>query len=255
MTRRYVCIVTGRNTRAHLERCLASLSCQLWPNYTAVVVDDASTDGSAELAEEVCEREGWTFIGRTERVGALRNQIDAIRASGDDPDDVLVWVDGDDRLAGPDTFQILDRHYEAGALVTWGSYEPDPPSATCPPARPYPPKVVRRNAYREYARPRQQGGQGGGICHNHLRSMARSVFNQIGESDFRDDRGELFASTPDAVVFFPALELARGAVAFVPDVLLYYTSDLPQAEWRDHPRTVDYVNTVVMGRSPKVARW
>ena len=254
MSRRYVVVTCVRNTYDKLNACLASLAAQEYDHFTVVVVDDASTDGSSDLAEEWCDRYGWHFIGRTERMGAVRNQWDAIHLGCDSPDDVVVWVDGDDRLARTDTFDILNRHYDAGALVTWGSYEPQPPSATCPPSRPYPPKIVRRNGYRQYARPRSEGGMGGGICHNHLRSMAYGIVHQMDESDMKDDDGNWWMNTPDALFMFPGLELARGAVAFVPDVLLWYSSDMAHAEWRAMPRDVDKVNQWVMAQPPKVTR-
>lgn len=240
--RRFVVVTCVRDTMQKLELCLRQLARQDYPNFTVVVVDDASSDGSTEVAREWCADMGWSLIRRTERMGAVRNQHDAILLGCTSPDDVVVWVDGDDRLARTDTFDVLNRYYDEGALVTWGSYEPDPPSATCAPAAPYRRSVIRQNAYRRCATPH---------AYNHLRTMARSIFDQMDDADFRDDAGEWFMSTPDAVFMFPALELARGAVAFVPETLLIYSSDLGSAEWRSDPDAVDYVNRTVMARPSK----
>jgi glycosyltransferase involved in cell wall biosynthesis len=238
-----VVVTCVRNTAAKLDACLRSIAEQQYLNFTVVVVDDASTDSSREVAALWCDREGWMLIARDERVGAVRNQWDAIYLSCFSDDDVIVWVDGDDRLAGPDTFQILDRYYQNGALLTSGSYRPEPPDSGCAPARPYPSRVIRRNAYR--TAPERHS-------YNHLRTMTFGLFSQIDESDCLDDRGEWFTSTPDAVFMFPALELARGRIAFVPEVLLVYSSDLPSAEWRNDPKAVNYVNRTVLRRPSKV---
>lgn len=245
--RRYVVVTCVRNTAEKLDACLSSVAAQDYDNFGVVVVDDASTDGSGLVAETWCNgREGWQTLRRAERMGAVLNQWDAIHLGCDSPDDVVVWVDGDDRLARPDTFEILNRYYDAGALVTYGSYKPDPPSATCAPARQYPERVVRRNLYRRC--PERH-------AYNHLRTASFSLIQQMSEDDCKDDRGEWFTSTPDAVFMFPLLELARGAVSFVPETLLIYSSDMAHAEWRDHPERVDYVNRTVLARPPKVARW
>lgn len=244
--RRFVVVTCVRNTRDKLIDCLASLQAQEYDNFTVVVIDDASADGSFEVAARRCTVNGWELRGNTERKGAVVNQWQAIHLGCTSPDDVVVWVDGDDRLARPDTFEILNRHYDAGALVTYGSYKPDPPSATCAPARPYPERVVRRNLYRRC--PERH-------AYNHLRTASFSLIQQMTEDDCKDDHGEWFTSTPDAVFMFPLLELARGQVAFVPETLLIYSSDMAHAEWRDHPERVDYVNRTVLARPPKVARW
>jgi glycosyltransferase involved in cell wall biosynthesis len=242
VSRRYCVITCVRNTADKLNACLRSLSTQQYANFTVVVMDDASTDGSGDVGRDWCGRMDWSYVLRGQRMGAVRNQVEAIRAVCDDPDDVIVFVDGDDRLERTDTFDILNRYYDDGALLTYGSYRPDPPDAGCAPARPYPSKVIRRNAYR--ASPTRHS-------YNHLRTFTYGLFSQLDDADFRDDRGEWFTSTPDAVMMFPCLELARGRIAFVPEVLLVYSSDLPSAEWRNDPTAVDYVNRTVLARPPK----
>ena len=39
------------------------------------------------------------------------------------PDTVVVWLDGDDYLIRPDALAIVSRMHDAGAWVTWGSFE------------------------------------------------------------------------------------------------------------------------------------
>lgn len=242
MSRRYVVVTCVRNTVDKLLVCLDSLARQDYDNYTVVVVDDASEDGSTAVAFKWCELMGWSLIRRTERQGAVRNQWDAIHQTCTSPDDVIVWVDGDDRLARTDTFQILNRYYDDGALLTYGSYVPDPPDAGCAPARPYPPKVIRRRSFRSC--PQRHS-------YNHVRTCSYGIFSQLTEADCQDDQGNWFINTPDAVFMFPCLELAAPHIAFVPETLLYYSSDLATAEWRDHPERVNEVNRTILARPPK----
>lgn len=50
-------IVPVFNTRDLLPRCLASIAAQTFRDFEAIVVDDGSTDGSAEVAEAFCRQD------------------------------------------------------------------------------------------------------------------------------------------------------------------------------------------------------
>lgn len=49
-------IVPCRNEINNIETCLESLSCQTYKNYTVIVVDGSSTDGTREFIDEFCKR-------------------------------------------------------------------------------------------------------------------------------------------------------------------------------------------------------
>lgn len=249
---KYKVITCVRNTPVELERCLSVLSSQeSGQDFDVCVVDDASTDNTPDIAEAICDREGWTFIRQDEWKGALWNQVQAINAICNDPEDVVVFCDGDDRLARRDTFKVLDRYYEDGAKVTFGSYRPDPPDDGCTMAFDIPQRIKKNNLYRKFILPSNLGGMSGGHFFNHLRTFQYGLFEQLDESDFTDDSGKWFTNTPDTVLMLPCMELARGAVVFVPEVLLLYSSDLPTAEWRNIAKKVDHVNLTVLRRPPK----
>lgn len=249
----YRIVTTVRNTPEHLNRCLESLAAQQYPDFTVAVVDDASTDDTPNVARAWCEAHGWTFIAQTERKGALWNQVQAFHTICSDPDDVVVWVDGDDRLTRTDTFQTLDNYYrDPRVKMTYGSYEASPPDPGCSPARPFPRRVIRANAYRQAILPRKLGGLGIGHLTNHLRTVKYGLLCALAEADFTDERGEWYQNTPDVVVMVPCLELAGpGGHRFVSEVLLTYTSDLASAEWRCRPRDVDAVNRSVLTKPAK----
>src|SRR5689334_10635679 len=101
--RRFVVICCFRDAADKLDACLRSLAAQQYQNFTVCMVDDASTDDSGLIASTWANAQGWDLLTRTERQGAVRNQWDAIHQTCTSPDDVVVWVDGDDRLARPDT--------------------------------------------------------------------------------------------------------------------------------------------------------
>lgn len=241
---RYLIVVVGRNCEPWAQTCLDSLAALTGPDYTVAVVDDASTDATADICAPYCDEHGWTFIRQAERMGAMCNQVTAWQALEPGADDVVVWVDLDDRLAHADVLNVLSRHYRRGALLTYGSYRSEPHSPTCAPAKPYKREIIRSGAYRNVRR-------SGGLLYNHLRTVSWRVLRQLRDEDFRDDDGEWWQTGPDAAVMLPCLELAGSRHQFIRDVLYVYRSDLDHAEWRAVPELVNRNHRQMLARPPK----
>jgi GT2 family glycosyltransferase len=93
-------VIPTHNGAATLATCLQSLGASFWPPHEIIVVDDASTDDSAEIAQRV----GCRVVRLDENIGAARakNRGAAI-ATGDilffTDDDVLVSRDALTRIA------------------------------------------------------------------------------------------------------------------------------------------------------------
>lgn len=113
-------IVPVYNGGPALERCLAALAASQGPEDEIIVVDDASTDGSGDVAG----RAGAVVLRLERNAGpaAARNH-GARRARGD----VLFFVDADVAV-GPGSIDhvraALDAHPEVAAI--FGSYDVDP---------------------------------------------------------------------------------------------------------------------------------
>lgn len=88
-------IVPIYNVEAYLNRCIDSLIGQVYPNIEIIMVDDCSTDGSAEIAKEYAEQypEKCRFVQHSENAGAA-----ATRNTGLDcvTGDWIAFVDSDD---------------------------------------------------------------------------------------------------------------------------------------------------------------
>jgi glycosyltransferase involved in cell wall biosynthesis len=120
MTLRLSVVIPARNAALHLAPLLAALAPQLLPGDECIVVDDASTDNSARIAEE----HGVAILSLLRRGGpsAARN-AGAKRATGD----VLVFLDAD---VAPHP-GLLSRFRERleqspGLSAVFGSYDANP---------------------------------------------------------------------------------------------------------------------------------
>lgn len=245
-TPRFVFIVAAWQAEAWIEGCLQSIHDQTIQTYDVCVVDDISTDKTADLARQFCayaQRGGdWIFWANTEKKWALRNQVEMIRhMDRGNPADIIVFVDGDDRLAHNRVLETLTREYADGTLLTYGSYEPDPPSATCHPASPYPPEVIAARSYRTHP----------SIEWNHLRTFRYLLFNQLQDTDFCDAYGKWMKSTTDTAMMTPCLELAGDRFKFIPETLLIYNSENPLADWRTRAEQIDADHYHVLHRLKK----
>lgn len=236
--------MAGWNCAGWARESMASVEAQTVRSFDVCVTDDASRDGTHEIVREFCEQHGWTYFINTENRGTLWNQVGMIRAICTDPDDVIVFVDLDDRLAHERVFEVLDRYYATGIDMAYGSYVSEPFSATCVPSRPYPPHVVRHNSYRHFARFE------GGIVHNHLRTFKYKLFQSMQDSDFTYEDGTWLKTGPDSALMFPALELSGGNWAFMPEILYIYNSENAQSDWRRWPRVVDAAHARILDELP-----
>lgn len=244
-----ICVRDGFDT---FIRCMQSVVGQTLVEHIDVcVVDDASSDPmQRKYAASLCRVYGWILVQNEERQGAMANQFTAITRLSfiGEPDDVLVFLDGDDRLAHPFVLANLWHQYrqEPSLLVTYGSYEPDPETSPSTPARPYP-----REAW---AHPKSVRGWSWAmedLRFNHLRTFRRCLFDEMHVHDFTHPDGSWFMTCADTALMIPALELAGpDRYRFIEEVLLIYTADHEQADWRMHADDVRRTNPYILTKVP-----
>jgi GT2 family glycosyltransferase len=110
-------VVLSWNGRDDTLACLDSLANLNWPRHSVVVVDNGSTDGTAEAVRE--HHPGATFIDTGRNLGFAEGNNVGLRAALDGPADYLLLLNNDTVVA-PDLLERLvheaERRPDAGAV-------------------------------------------------------------------------------------------------------------------------------------------
>ena len=248
---RFKVVMAGWNCLRFLPRSLDSVAAQDDDAFDVCVVDDASEDErQPEYMEAFCRKAGWRFIRNESQRGGLYNHVAAVAATSPDPDDVIVSVDADDRLSGPDALSRLRDYYEFyRPLLTYGSYQCDPEDDRVTPALHLPDEVILNNAYRQFA---ARDDIPDPIWFNHLRSVKHELFAMLDPSvDFQHPDGSWLRTCYDLAITIPSLERAGGRHLLIPDILYTYTRDNPLSDCYINQETIPRDKAHIFSLTPK----
>ncbi len=96
-------IVPIYNVEDYLPTTLDSIVRQTLSHFEVILVDDGSTDGSREIAENYCQRQPhWQLITQTQQGVSVARNVGTQQAAGD----FVAYLDGDDWLC-PQTLETL----------------------------------------------------------------------------------------------------------------------------------------------------
>lgn len=218
-------------------RCLRSIQAQTYRNFRCVLIDDLSDDRTYDVAVKVVAGDDRFRIVRNDtRRFPLANLLAGAALTGDEPDDVIVVVDGDDWLKHDRVFERVAQEYaDPQVWLTYGSHEllRRPwrdvlrGRRTRGEAERYPDGVLESGLVRYF--PRFQAG--------HLRTCRRFLWQAVRDEDLRDDDGSYYWSAGDLALVLPMLEMATARhIRFIPDILYVYNNDHPLAENREENR-------------------
>lgn len=102
-------IVPAYNIKEYLPRCLDSILAQSYPHLEVIVVDDGSSDGTAQVLDRYSEKDSRILAIHKENGGVTAARLHGIaQAQGQ----WIGFVDGDD-LIEPDMYETLLRNAHA----------------------------------------------------------------------------------------------------------------------------------------------
>ncbi len=208
-------VVPCYNAAPWIAQCLGSLLVQDHADFRCVVVDDASTDGTAEAVAALALDARFELIRNRCNAGPLANICRGFARLGaaSRPDDVLFNLDGDDWLARTDALSLIAEAYaaEPAPLMTYGNLA----RSTAPAdgiGAPPPTDVLRDGAFRAEPFPLIAP-----------RTFRARLWSALREVDLRDpETGEHWRTAGDIAFIAPLVELAGERVGFIPEVLYVY---------------------------------
>jgi len=238
-TPQFVIITTAYNNKAWLERMLHSVLNQKSSNWRLIYIDDASNDGSVELARKRLETEGTRvrLVTNHSRIGLLANLNRAVSTCADD--EVIVSVDGDDWLIGEHVIETLTEIYkDPDVWLTYGSYQNDSDGSRGMYSRELPRVIVEKNLFRKYP-----------WASSHLKTFKTWLFRRINPEDLRID-GEYFRVTTDHAMMYPMLEMSGLHSRYIEKILYVYNDKNPLNSSVCEPRTALFNRTTILRRPP-----
>ena len=221
---RALVFMTAHGCARYVTAAIESLAWQTHREVQVLFVDDASTDGTGDVARGVLERhfEGrHRFVRNAERWGKARNAHVHLRAELQEGDFVAI-LDADDQLISATALAELAAEYDAGFDVVWSRFVTDTGQPGCSgPLDPFRP-------------PRGQGWKT-----SHFFSFRGELLQGVPQDYFQDEHGQWLQSACDQAIAWPMLDQTRRW-RHLPQVMLRYTSANPQSHHNLGPQANAY---------------
>jgi len=122
---RIVVLTTLYNCEEWIGRCIQSIKDQTYDNYKCFILDDMSTDSSAEKAKEAIEGDPrFVIVENTKKYYQTGNYDQIIRSDQVLDEDICVEVDGDDWLPDRGVFdRVIDAYEDGETWIAFGQFQ------------------------------------------------------------------------------------------------------------------------------------
>ncbi len=194
--RRINVIIPFRNVEKYIPECITSIQNQLYLNYRIFFIDDCSEDNSLAL---IPKAPTYNITKNNKRKYALLNIMEILLNEKFESKDIICIVDGDDKLAHPYVFRVLNHCYSTtDTLITYGSYRTINGLVT----------VGEKYTAKEFKQLRKSTWKA-----SHLKTFQFSLFKDYHNYDMhlehlKDSKGNFLKMPYDMAIMFPLLELA-----------------------------------------------
>ena len=211
-------VVPTFNTEHWIGRCLESIQFQTHKDFECIVYNDASTDNTGRAIDEYFSSRPdsrFRVVHNEKNVKALANIVSGFKAlnTQDDPESVLMVIDGDDFLFSEYVLQMVAGAYsDRDPWLTYGNHVHWPTGQISLNCRPFPPEVHRDRTYRTHP-----------FISSHLRTFKSKLWNAIRDEDLRGEDGNYYGSAWDVAFMLPMLEMAgQNRILYIPNILYCY---------------------------------
>lgn len=219
------------NAEEYIKNCILSVASQNYDNWNMLIIDDASTDRTAEIAKNtiaLLPEELQNKIDlhiNDENIGALANQYEGIFDLAVE-NSIYMLLDGDDWLINdPNIFNKYDELYKNGAEMTYGSCWSLADNIPLI-AQEYPCEVKENKSYRDYR-------FSWGIPYTHLRTFSVSLIDGIDDNLLKDENGNFYKAGGDGALFYALLERADpNRIVCISDVVYNYNDINPLNDYK-----------------------
>jgi hypothetical protein len=196
----FVIVIVGFNNGAWLEKTLHSASSQNYPNFRIIYIDDASKDGSFDLAKDLVQesphRNLIELYQNEQSLGVLPNLVQAIGSCG--AEEIVVVLGGEDWLAHEWVLSRVNQYYaKPDVWMTYGQSREYPSYSLGWARAPDPALQVRQQPF--FA--------------TQLQSFYAGLFQKISLPDLE------YSAAVQQAYMLPMLEMADSHAAFIPDIL------------------------------------
>mgnify|MGYP003677573121 FL=1 len=222
MENKFKIVVPFYNVEKWIKWCIRSVKSQTYTNYECYLVNDISTDSTEEtVLKEIAGNDKFHLISNTEKKYALKNIYDALESTDTQNNEIVVILDGDDWLAGPEVLSRLNEIYnQEDCWMTYGSYAEYPSGVRGKFAQKITDAIVEKALYRQ-----------SDWMSSHLRTFRYQLWKHIKSEDFINPQtGKFVKAAWDLAFVFPMLEMSGPRAHYVSDILYIYNRDNPLNE-------------------------
>ena len=234
------------NAADYIEKCILSVAQQDYENYIHYLVDDASTDDGYEIAKKTIDslpesiKYKFVLIKNEQNMGAVYNQVNAMKSNFCDAHDIIMLLDGDDWLVNDNTiFQQYNQMYkDDGVQFSYGSCWSIVDNIPLI-AQEYPEDVKQNKTYRQHK-------FNWNMPYTHLRTFIYYLFKQVSEDAFKDEDGNWLKAGGDGAIFYNVLEQADpDRIKVVQDIVCNYNDASPLNDYKingeEQTKTAEYI--------------
>jgi glycosyltransferase involved in cell wall biosynthesis len=217
MQNTFVIVIPVYNSAKYIGKCLYSVLSQTYKNYTVIVIDDHSSDGTYDIAWET----GFNVIRNYRRTGSpLGNMKLGIEKASFFDTDIIVLLDGDDWFSDNKVLEYLNDIYQDDTWMTYGQFEP------------------LSKTYKDFSKPIIDTRTYRKSCEWHTsapKTFRRFLWDKIKDEDLKF-RGQYAKEAADRACLYPMIEMSGKHCKFIDKILYIYNDLNPNNFFKINPK-------------------